>query len=317
MLMTMTNYKWIPGQGPSLDAIERMRAHFPKLSEPMGESWFMSETRFLWTDLMEKPLADFPSDRWHEVLWDIASGTSSFGHLEEWDSWFRFLLPALIQRSDEDYRLFENIITAFCNIFDQGIPEEYEGFRRDVFQTLPLRLMKSDYWTDWVDENSKQPIQRAIFLSNPRVLHEWNCRAAHGECSAVMFFCLRYLQPEELPGWVESITSIQDVYWRGHLLVWLVGFMELVSKPPITFRKFEKTVPQLEWDNSFLARMWEDGNEFLSPQNIEGFHREIRARIPPEVLLHWVDDFAAQPKLADHLFDIPDLYFDKYFSQQT
>lgn len=312
----MTSYKWIPGRGPDIVALERMRAHFPKPSEPMGESWFISKTRFLWTDLMDKPLSDFPADQWESVLWDI-SGTGNFGHLEEWDLWFRFLLPELIERHDSHWRMFENIVNAFFNIFDQGITEEYEGFRNDVFNTLPRCLMKPEYWIDWVDEVSKQPFKRALFLSHLNAPNDWHCRGAHGEFSAVMFFCLRYLKPEEIGSWVESLTTIQDPYWRGHLLVWLLGFHELVSKPPITFRKFEKTVPKLEWYNSFLTRAWQDSNEFLSSQNIEVFLSEIRARISPEVLLRWVDDFAAQPKLADHLFDTPDLYFDKFFSQQT
>jgi hypothetical protein len=317
--MTIENYKWIPGQGPSLEALERMRAHFPKPSEPMGEAWFISETRFLWTDLLDKPLSEFPADQWEGVLWAI-SGTGNFGHLEEWEQWFRFLLPELIQRSNESWHLFENVINAFFNIFDQGITEEYKGFREDVFNTLPMCLMKPEYWFDWVDERSKQPVKRAKFLiadvSNPRFAYDWNFRVANEEVSAAMFFCLRYMTPEEMPPWVESLTMIQDPYWRGHLLVWLIGFMELVAKPPITPRQFEKTVPQLRWHDSFLARAWENATEFVSAQNISAFLSEVCAKISPEVLLRWVDDFAAQPMLADHLFDIPDLYFDKFFSQQ-
>ena len=314
--MTIENYKWIPGQGPDVAALRRMRSHFLKPGVPMGEAWFISETRFLWTGLVDQPLAHFPVEEWENVLWDI-SGTGNFGHLEEWDLWFRFLLPELIEQGNTHPQLFENLLNAFFNIFDQGITEEYPGFRSDVFNTLPLYLMRPEYWINEEDEISKQPLKQALFLKHPSFHHNWNCREVHGEFSAAIFFCLRYLTPEEMTTWVKSLTEIQDTYWRGQLLIWLVGFMELVSNLSITPRKFEKNVPQLEWHYSFLSRAWENGTEFLSSKNIAAFLAEIRARISPEVVLQWVDDFSRNSSLANQLFDIPDLYFDKIFSQQS
>lgn len=65
--------------------------------------------------------------------------------------WFRHLLPGLIARGDERYAfhfLIEPVLTAFFRFYCQGFEREYEGFRRDVLETLGKAIMMSSLWDE-------------------------------------------------------------------------------------------------------------------------------------------------------------------------
>ncbi len=96
-----SEYQWIPKQRIDLDAIGRMQAYFRKPLEPMGEAWFMSEQRRIFYELMEQPIEAVPIKVLSKVTREISSGTCCFGHRDEWDEWFKHLLPYLILRGYE------------------------------------------------------------------------------------------------------------------------------------------------------------------------------------------------------------------------
>src|SRR5262249_18689580 len=174
--MAIENYQWISGCGPSATSLKHMRERIKKPEEPMGEAWFMSGERYLYFAMMEQDPLELSDGNRRDVLWEIASGTKSFGHLEERDQWFRFLLPALIERSHRGWQSLENTMTAFFNVFDNGIREAYDGFRDDVIRSLSMCLMKEDLWFEWVDEMTKLRIRRPKFLADGAEPHGWNCR---------------------------------------------------------------------------------------------------------------------------------------------
>ena len=49
------DFCWVPGVAPDEDARQRLTENFPKPNEPMGEAWFMSNERRIYT----KALQDF------------------------------------------------------------------------------------------------------------------------------------------------------------------------------------------------------------------------------------------------------------------
>jgi hypothetical protein len=51
-------YEWVPCEGPSVEALARMRARFPKPPEPMGEAWFLGAERERFTRLADEPVAE-------------------------------------------------------------------------------------------------------------------------------------------------------------------------------------------------------------------------------------------------------------------
>src|SRR5262245_12793452 len=312
--MAVENYQWIPGRGPSATALKRMREQIKRPEEPMGEAWFISEKRLLYSEMMEQdPLT--LSDRYlTDVLWEIASGTKCFGHLEEWDQWFLFLLPLLIERSHQDWRLLEDTMTAFFSVFDNGISEIYDGHRDDVISSLSLCLMKEELWFDWVDELTKMKTRRPKFLAEGVEPHKWNCRETSPEVAVSMFFCMKYLCPEEITSWVKFLVAINDPFWQAHLLVWLVGFDDFMKQPPGTKERIKKANPIIRWQNDFLTEPDSDQIDFLPEANVRAFFDNVRQEINSEVLFRWIDSFSQRPALQETLWDIPDIYFDKFIS---
>lgn len=47
----MDKYFWRPGVGIDSAALDRLRIHFTRPKEPMGEAWFMSSERHLFREL--------------------------------------------------------------------------------------------------------------------------------------------------------------------------------------------------------------------------------------------------------------------------
>lgn len=282
----------------------------------MGEAWFMSTERFLYNELMGQDPGKLSTDYLKRVLWEIASGTKCFGHLEEWDDWFQFLLPSLIERSHEGWHFLENTMTAFFNVFDNGITEIYDGFRDDVIKSLSLCLMRSEQWLDWVDEVTRLKTRRPRFLVDGDKPHGWNCREASGEVSVSLFFCLKYLRPEEITAWVKSLVAINDPFWQAHFLVWMVGFDDFMKQPPAIKRRIERATPKIKWWDGFLNEPTSDKKGFLPEANVRAFLDNIHLEISAEVLFQWADSFSQRPSLQETLWDIPDIYFDKFISAE-
>lgn len=308
--MTIENYQWVPGCGPSATSLNRMRELIKMPEEPMGEAWFISKERVLYWEMLEQdPLALSDIYIW-KVLFEIASGTKSFGHLEEWDQWFQFLLPSLIEKSREQLSHLEDTMGTFFSVFDNGITEIYDGFRDDVISSLSLCLMEGELWCDWVDEITKMKTRRPKFLVDRGVLRRWSCRNAREEVSISLFFCLKYLHPEEIAGWVKSLAAIDDPFWQGHLLVWLLGFDDLINQPPATDQWIRKGATSIRWQYDYLS----DERDFLPEVNVQTFLDSVRQEINAETLFRWVDSFSQQPALKETLCNIPDIYFDKFIS---
>jgi hypothetical protein len=312
--MAVENYQWIPGCGPSALSLKRMREQIKKPEEPMGEAWFMSEERLLYSEMMEQDPLKLSDNYLGKVLGEIASGTKSFGHLEEWDQWFQFLLPALIERSHESWGLMEDTFATFFNVFDNGITEIYDGFRADVINSLSLCLMKSELWFDWVDEVTKMKTRRPKFLDDFGILRGWNFRKTRAEVSISLFFCLKYLRPEEIAGWVKSLAAINDPFWQAHLLVWLVGFNDFINLPPTTWQRLKKAAPNISWGYAYPIEPATDKRDFLPEVNVQMFLDKVRQEINSETLFRWIDSFSHRPALKETLWDIPDIYFDKFIS---
>ena len=112
---TAAPFLWPPGAGPDADALARMRHAFPRPKEPMGEAWFISETRKTFNslvgDLRGLPLLDI-----EEALFELASGTRNLGRHEEWQLWFHHILAETLPRANEHRALHsysESLVTAF------------------------------------------------------------------------------------------------------------------------------------------------------------------------------------------------------------
>jgi hypothetical protein len=184
--MAVENYQRMPGRGPSAIALKRMRKQIMKPEEPMGEAWFMSEERLLYSEMMEQDPMKL-SDRYlKDVLWEIASGTKCFGHLEEWDQWFQFLLPAMIEKSHVGFELLEDTIGAFFNVFDKASPSlswHYDFLNepaineRDFLPEVNVQAfldkvrqeIDAETLFQWIDSFSHQPALQETLWTTPDI----------------------------------------------------------------------------------------------------------------------------------------------------
>jgi hypothetical protein len=110
------------------------------------------------------------------------------------------------------------------------------------------------------------------------------------------------------------MVAINDPFWQAHLLVWLVGFDDFMKQPPGTKERIKKANPIIRWQNDFLIEPDSDQIEFLPEANVSAFFDNVRQEINSEVLFRWIDSFSQRPTLQETLWDIPDIYFDKFIS---
>jgi hypothetical protein len=173
--------------------------------------------------------------------------------------------------------------------------------------------MKSELWFDWVDETTKTKIQRPMFLIEGGIPRRWGCRHARSEVSVSLFFCMKYLRVEEITGWVKSLATINDPFWQAHLLIWLVGFDDFLKQ---SNHRIKKASPSIRWHYDFLNEPATDERDFLPEVNVRAFFGNVREEINSETLFKWIDSFSHQPALQETLWDIPDIYFDKFIGSE-
>jgi hypothetical protein len=305
-------YVWVPGQWPAERGLNRMRTHFRRPATPMGEAWFMGE-RKIREQLMTTPPEAISTDDLHDCLWDIASGTSCFGHLEEWESWFRYLLPTLIARGHERWAfdfLSEHVATAFIQVFWTGIQDEYPGFRDDVLGAMSLHLMRSELWLPNPMAAGEPAMSIPAFLvvddRGEEVLYGWDLEEAPGIFAAGMCICLKYLPTEAIVPWVNSILAIRHPHWRAALLVWLHGARDLLREEVPRASTMNAAHPRIQWQNSHVlgdedesdavtATGFNDPRLFLRRENTTAFFSEIRRHLTPATLERWEERVLAGP----------------------
>jgi hypothetical protein len=327
-MSSKSEYRWIPRKGIALDAIGRMQAHFHQPSEPMGEAWFMSEQRRMFHELIEQPIEEVSIKVLSKALTEISSGICCFGRRDEWIQWFKYLLPYSIARSHElaNYRtlLLQDVATAFMSVYWEGIPEEYPEFRNDVINSLSVGLTVANLWTDRQDElakNSYPEFHFQLWRSKRGILSmDWNAEEANSDLSSMMFFCLKYLMPSDMSTWLHSCIIIHDPYWRGALLVWLLGVYDLLFKPAIVPSDVEKTIPKLVWHGSNILgsvagsidakyppmKGYNDNKDFLPCKNITAFREEVHCWITNELISDWSEAFSHDPFLLEITYNVPE-----------
>lgn len=325
-----SNYQWEPRRSSDPASLERMSAHFRMPSSAMGEAWFMGGERRFFHELMRVPIEKLPVNTLTSVLFEISSGTSSFGHSEEWDGWFKYMLPGLIRRA-ADFGFFsnllaQNVVSAFMSVYWKGIPEEYPGFRADVFGSLSLCLLNEELWLDHTDETTGETYPRATFLvwrdeEGSRL--GWDAGRANENLSAMIFFCLKYLPAAQIGGWVESLVAVRDPFWKGALSVWLAGAYDLLREPSVTPSMVEKARPHLRWDDSHVLGStrgsafppheddFNNDGDFLPPENAAAMLEAVRAQLTPELILDWAECFSRDALLEQGTYGVPELLLEK------
>jgi hypothetical protein len=131
---------------------------------------------------------------------------------------------------------------------------------------------------------------------------------------------MKYLHPEEIETWVDSLISIKDVYWRGALMVWLLSAWDALNEPLISPRSVGEGDAEIDWDNSHI--LWNSdewaikgdpkyegfnfNEDFIPAENSRIFLSEIRKQITEDVIVEWADSFSRRATLEQSTFGVPD-----------
>ncbi len=280
-------FEWIPGHGMDADAIERMERKFRRPKKPSYEAWFMSGNIHYHYWLFQ-PIGTLTSHDLTHYLYDTCGGIMNFGRREEWVGWFHYLLPYLLPRFRE-LDMLELMMNYIFNLYPDGLIDEYPGFRADILATLPQAIMSSDFWQDGD-------------LSDSVHFYElWGeFHSSHIFCS--LFFCLRYLTPDEIVSWVASIAAVKGKIWRSTIWRWLDGLQtafDLLEHPEYVKtmeinkywrRQFGDGDKNVGWYLGAAGIGWDSDNlvfngiyakkrieDYLPPENVKAFWREIES----------------------------------------
>jgi hypothetical protein len=287
-------FVWRPGDGPHTGCIQRMREHFRRPAQPMGEAWFMGEKRRMFDsllgDLDELPLEDLRSP-----LEEIASGNSSFGPMEEWTDWYRYLLAQLVPRhAERSYdSLYQHLVAAFIAVHPRGIDERYPGFADDARQTLGRCLMDP---SRWVGDRLAVPAPEDPFAGDNHAAFEWSVSC--GDFSAGMFFCAKYLIEDELDAWLDSVFAIRCPLWTTQLYSWLMAAHPLLTGQVQELAKLDRDASAdivwhvahvLKGDYSGIYEPTPSPLPLLSPDRCEAVLAAARRHVSEASYFAWLD----------------------------
>lgn len=282
----------------------------------MGEAWFMGERRTF--DLLLGNLEELSLEELREPLEEIASGNSSFGPMDEWTVWYRYLLAQLVPRHTERSfdSLYQHLVTAFIAVHPRRIDEPYPGFADDARQTLGRCLMDPSRWRG---DRLAVPAPEDPFAGGRRAAFEWS--VACGDFSAGMFFCAKYLAVDELDAWLDSVFAIRCPLWTTQLYSWL-----LVAHPLLEGRVLE--LAELDSDPSTNV-VWHGAHvlkgdfsgvhepspsplPLLSPDRCEAVLAGARKHVSEANYFAWLDAIKPYPYLETMQGGTPSRFADVF-----
>jgi len=279
-----SNYLWIPGTGPDASALDRMTRAFPRPGQPMGEAWFMGSERKMFAQPLSTPVPELEIDYVQLMLREILMGPPCFGQREEWTEWFHYLLPRLIPLALQNYGFSVTQESLVCAMFaqhpDPDFVAPYADFRENMLATLGRTLMSADVW----EGGRMKPGTVLLHEGRHYGVPWWYRNVASPSISATLFLCLKYLHPDQIGGWVESVFRIDCPYWRGQLMIWLLGakpfFEGKISQP----KQFEDLEPEITWEYSHcLSGEFPPDMELVLPPGFDDSTRQTRNYMTPFV----------------------------------
>jgi hypothetical protein len=251
---------WSPSHGVDRESLVRMLGASQRPSVPMGEAWFMGDEREMFTDALTTGYEQLPYEYVSRMLEAIGSGTTCFGELAEWREWFDFLFPRGLQHPFDtyafDYRV-ELLMTALFALYPSGFSNSpYKNFGNDTVATAGRVIMNPELW-----DGDRLRIGSGLFCESRRYGEVWwYFDQTHPVISASMFFCLKYLRPDQVGGWFASAAEIRCPYWRAQLITWLLGAKPFLEGHVTQPSEFEKLSPDIRWESSHILAGYYDGH---------------------------------------------------------
>ncbi|HEX8612970.1 MAG TPA: hypothetical protein VF800_16915 [Telluria sp.] len=235
------------------------------------------------------PVDDLSDKQLERVLWEIGSGTRSFGPLDEWDDWSAYLLHRLVagRQAPSQRQLIELLATVF---FSRYPVRSDDGDYGDALQTLGQVIMAPSRWRD-----SRLILDHVLNGPPAGPSESWGWWNVGGDLSVSLFFCLKYLKPGDIARWVDSIFAIDDPHWRAQILVWLGATRQLWDDGSAFPSDLKNQSPDARWADAYLL---DDklADAFISEKNRAAFKDALR----PLLGLH-LDDWLESIAQVDYL----------------
>jgi len=294
-----TDLIWVPGEGPSAAAIQRLRARFPRPIVPMGEAWFMGEKRKMYDSMLDGSDTDFRNFG-SDALWEMATGLTSFGPIPEWTEWLHYLLGRLPELADDPviFAYYSECITAFMSHYPLGVSDDAKrypvrtsadldrDFADDVLATLGRVNLISKHWQSHFDP-AKPAINEGFLLS------------------AALLLMIKYLADEDLPTWWRSVIAIDNPVWRTNLIVWLASVSPIFIDPAAQPAQFDQGSaagwnPCYALKGKYIINVSRYVSEnivapFLPAERQQAMCSLLRQTLTPEILFAWVMEFETLP----------------------
>lgn len=262
-------------------------------------------------DLLLGNLDELSLEELRGPLEEIASGNSSFGPMDEWTAWYRYLLAQLVPRHAERSfdSLYQYLVAAFIAVHPRGIDESYPGFAVDARQTLGRCLMDPSRWTG---DRLAVPAPEDPFAGGRRAAFEWS--VACGDFSAGMFFCAKYLIDDELDAWLDSVFAIRCPLWTTQLYSWLLAAHPLLEGRVLELAELDSDPwTNVVWNGAHVLKgdfsgVYEPTPSplpLLSPDRRQAVLARARRHVSQASYFAWLDAIKPYTYLETMLGDTP------------
>lgn len=292
------SYRWLPGFGPDLEALDRLIQAGPRPQHPFGEGRYGEEEPDVYSELLEHNICFVRTCDLMRYFGRVTGMIASSGHWEIGDRWYHYLFAELTGRipgigngwTEPDanraavlpnrFRLFE----CRCSLIEL-LADAYARFR-----PLPLssgRRVRNPWEAERHALNPRlaghtnghgQAVLATLGQALMRPLW-WDTEALDaGEFHSVMRLCVRYLPPEQIDGWMQSVLAIRHPAWALNLALWLQGmYWTIESEPPLQKGHYDPNpMPP-----------------FLTEENRSALKASLQRHLTQDLALDWADQIMA------------------------
>ncbi|RYG72325.1 hypothetical protein EON80_04245 [bacterium] len=289
---------WQPGHGPGRGLL-LLSGHFQKPNIPLGEAWFLGDSRYLFCDLNTYGI-DGTSDREvSEAVDELIGGIWSFSERPEWAQWYGYLLPRMVS-SDRfaTNDCYASFCTGLVGLSRYSIEPQIARWEAEFAAVLSTWIMQPRFW----DHGSYLPLRIDSSWKN-----SWGNAGVDPKISTSLLLTWRYLRPDALRPWLRSVLAIDDVAWRVHFMKWLHGLDSIFDEGKLGYSFFSQPHSRNFWTDShrfeihFEKAAERDFWSLISSENIEAFRLAMREEFSAENYLEWIDYFSALPDIWPHM----------------
>ncbi|RYX81657.1 hypothetical protein EON83_22940 [bacterium] len=213
---------WKPGVGPDSSRLRELMVRFGKPRVPLGEAWFMGETRYLYDELNAGGIDAVSDEYLGAALDELISGMMCFPEMTDWAPWYAYLMPRVLglerfMKRDmwgvRSVSWYSALCEGFLALCRSSANEYVISYKNDFVAVLSPWVMSGHFWNRG----------RNIALhENQEWRTSWGQAGLKPDISLSLLLTWGNVAPSALRGWLHSVLEIEDVYWRSHFIFWLL-----------------------------------------------------------------------------------------------